>query len=130
LVTWISEGRTTASSETPSIPVVTSDVYEWVRGGFFVIHSAYGKKGHTSVAGLEVLGADGDTYRPTFCDSFGTVHVSQVDIDGDTITWQGEHTRCVATMSDEGFSRVAHREVTTESGEWTPSMDVTLRLVR
>jgi hypothetical protein len=37
----------------------------------------------------------------------------------------------VATMSDGGFTRVAHREVVvTESGEWTPSMDVTLRLVR
>lgn len=40
----------------PSVPIVTSDVSEWAVGGFFVVHSAYGKIGDTSVGGLDFSG--------------------------------------------------------------------------
>jgi hypothetical protein len=128
--TWINEGHTIATTDVPSIPIVTSDIYEWAPGGFFVVHSAYGKIGDTSVGGLEVIAVDGDSYSSTFYDSFGNVHTSRIDIDGDVITWRGDRTRCRATMTDGGSTQTAHHELLTESGEWTPSMDVTLRLVR
>jgi hypothetical protein len=53
---------------------LTSDVYEFAPGGFFVVHSAYGKIGDTSAGGVEIIGVDGDAYRLTFYDSFGNVH--------------------------------------------------------
>jgi hypothetical protein len=37
---WINEGHTVATRDIPSVPILTSDVYEWVPGGFFVVHSA------------------------------------------------------------------------------------------
>jgi len=45
---WINEGHTVASAQLPSLPILTSDVYEWAPGGFFVVHSAYGTETATA----------------------------------------------------------------------------------
>jgi len=52
---WINEGHTIETAEIPSVPILTSDVYEWAPGGFFVVHSAFGKIGETSVGGVEII---------------------------------------------------------------------------
>jgi hypothetical protein len=54
---WINEGATVATAGIPSVPIRTSDVYEWVPGGFFVVHTAFGKIGDTSVGGVSIIGA-------------------------------------------------------------------------
>jgi hypothetical protein len=84
---WINEGRTVATAEIPSVPILTSDVYEWAPGGFFVVHSAYGRIRESSVGGVEIIGAAGDAYVSTFYGSFGNVHTSRVEIDGNVIRW-------------------------------------------
>jgi hypothetical protein len=113
----------------PSVSILTNDIYEWVPGGFFVIHSAFGKIGDTSVGGIELIGVDDDSYSSTFYDSFGNMHLSRVEIDGNQIRWLGNRTRCVVTITDDGSTQVAHHEVGDGSGNWSPSMDVTLRKV-
>ena len=59
---WINEGATIAAADVPSVPIRTSDVYEWVPGGFFVVYTAFGKIGDTSVGGVSIIGVDGDAY--------------------------------------------------------------------
>ena len=78
---------------------------------------------------MEVIGVDGDGYRSTFYDSFGNVHFSRVEIDGDVIKWFAGRTRCVATITDSGMTQVAHHEVMVDGADWSASMDVTLRKV-
>src|ERR1700678_935703 len=57
---WINEGATIAADGIDSVPIRTSDVYEWVPGGFFVVHTAFGKIGETSVGGVSIIiGGDG-----------------------------------------------------------------------
>lgn len=124
---WINEGHTVATEHAPTLPIVTSDVYEWAPGGFFVVHSAYGKIGDTSVGGVEITAVDGDGYLSTFYDSFGNVHSSRVEVDGTVIKWLGERTRCTATISDDGLTQVAHHEASADGTTWLPSMEVTLR---
>ena len=126
---WINEGHTIAAPGIPSVPILTSDVYEFAPGGFFVVHSGYGKIGETSVGGVEIIGVDGDAYSSTFYDSFGNVHFSHVEIDGDVIKWFGDRTRCVATITDRGMTQVAHHEIRVDGTDWSPSMEVTLRKV-
>jgi hypothetical protein len=126
---WINEGHTVASAQLPSLPILTSDVYEWAPGGFFVVHSAYGKIAENSVGGIEVIGVDGDGYRSTLYDSFGNVHTSRVEIDGEVIRWLGERTRCTATITDGGSTQVAHHEASADGTTWAPSMEVTLRKI-
>jgi hypothetical protein len=124
---WINEGNTIASEGVPAMPILTSDVYEWAPGGFFVIHSAYGRIGDTSVGGLEVIGVDGDAYVSTFYDSFGNVHISKLIVDGNVMRWIGRRTRCIAEFTDGGTIQRAHHESSPDGIAWRPSMDVTLR---
>ncbi len=126
---WINEGRTIGTAEIPPVPILTSDVYEWAPGGFFVVHSAFGKIGETSVGGVEIIGVDGEAYRSTFYDSFGNVHRSRLEIEGDVIRWIGDRTRCTVTMTDDGMTQVARHESTADGVSWTASMDVTLRKI-
>jgi hypothetical protein len=126
---WINEGHTTGTAETPSVPILTSDVYEWVPGGFFVVHSAFGKIGETAVGGVEIIGVDGAAYRSAFYDSFGNVHHSRLEIEGDVIRWIGDRTRCTVTMSDGGMTQIARHDSSPDGVSWTASMDVTLRKV-
>jgi hypothetical protein len=103
-------------------------VYEWAPGGFFVVHSAYGRIGDASVGGVEIIGVAGDAYSSTFYDSFGNVHTSRVEIDGDAvIRWLGELTSCTATFTDGGMTQVAHHESSPGGVAWSASMEVTLR---
>jgi hypothetical protein len=67
---WINEGHTTGSSEIPAVPILTSDVYEWAPGGFFVVHSAFGKIGDQSDGGATQIcrheaNPDGVTWAPS-----------------------------------------------------------------
>ena len=126
---WINEGATVATADIPSAAIRTSDVYEWVPGGFFVVHTAFGKIGDTSVGGVSIIGVDGDAYDDTFYDSFGNAHRSRLEIDGDTHRWTGldGRTRCTVTMTDGGITQVARHESSVDGVTWTPSMDVVLR---
>jgi hypothetical protein len=126
---WINEGHTVATAQLPSLPILTSDVYEWAPGGFFVVHSAYGKIGENSVGGVEIIGVDGDGYRSTLYDSFGNVHTSRMEVDGEVIRWLGEDTRCTATITDDGSTQVARHEASADGTTWAPSMQVTLRKI-
>jgi hypothetical protein len=126
---WINEGRTIETAEILSVPILTSDVYEWAPGEFFVVHSAFGKIGETSVGGVEIIGVDGDAYSSTFYDSFGNVHRSRLEIEGDVIRWAGDRTRCTVTMTDEGMTQVARHESSADGVSWTASMDVTLHKI-
>jgi hypothetical protein len=123
---WINEGHTAGTAEIPSVPILTSDVYEWAPGGFFVVHSAFGRIGDTAVGGVEIIGVDGEAYRSTFYDSFGNVHRSRMEIDGDVIRWIGDRTRCTVTMTDDGLTQVAHHQSSADGVSWAASMDVTL----
>ena len=40
---WVNEGHATGTAEIPSVPILTSDVYEWAPGGFLVVHAVFGK---------------------------------------------------------------------------------------
>jgi hypothetical protein len=80
------------TQDIPSVPILTSDVYEWEPGGFFVVHSAY-----------------------------GNVHTSSVEITGDVIRWLGERRRCTATLTVVALRRHTTNRVPTASpgaGRW------------
>ena len=126
---WINEGRTAGTGEISPVPILTSDVYEWAPGGFFVVHSAFGKIGDTAVGGVEIIGVDGEAYLSTFYDSFGNVHRSRLEIEGNVLRWTGDRTRCTATITGDGMTQVAHHESSADGMSWTASMDVTLRKV-
>ena len=128
---WITEGETVASVGSPSTPIVASDVYQWVPGGRFVMHPAYGRIGSTGVGGLEVIGYDADTgqYRTHFFDSQGNIVIEALSYRDGVWTWQGAHARCTGVFTDGGRTLTARHERSDDGKHWEPSMTVTLRRI-
>jgi Protein of unknown function (DUF1579) len=72
---WITLGETIPADGTPPLEIRASDIYEWVAGGFLLVHTAYGRIGETDVGGVELIGYDAETkkFRTYFFDSQGNI---------------------------------------------------------
>ncbi len=128
---WINEGYTVEDAESPSVKILTSDIYEWMPGGFFVLHTAYGRIGNIDVGGTEILGYDQSAkkYFTRFYDSRGNVSESDLIVNGDTWIWKGQTTGCTAVFTENGKVQTAHHIRLDKSGNWVPSMEVVLTKV-
>lgn len=128
---WITEGMTIATDGSPSLPIHASDVYEWMPGGFFVLHTAYGRIGDVDVGGTEIIGYEAaiGKYQTHFFDSFGNFTTHDLTFRDGTWTWQGETTRATAVFSDDGKTQTAQHERSDDGANWVPSMEVTLTKV-
>jgi hypothetical protein len=128
---WINAGHTVSRPGVPAAQILTSDIYDWAPGGFFVIHSAYGLIGDITVGAVEIIGYDpgAGCYRSQLFDSQGNASVSQLRLADGAWTWTGERTRCTATFSDDGSVQTAHHELSEDGRTWQPSMNVTLRKI-
>jgi len=125
---WINRGHTINDDGSPELTITTSDVYEWAPGGFFVVHSAYGRVGEFSGGGVEIIGYDemsGD-YTSHLFDSAGNVIVSRLVAHGDTWTYHGDTTRATVEFSDDNHVQTVVHERTDDGTTYTPSMNVTL----
>jgi hypothetical protein len=47
---YLTEGETVARPNAPAVPMVASDVSQWVPGEYFVMHPANGRIGAVGVA--------------------------------------------------------------------------------
>ena len=128
---WMTEGATVADGNTPSLNIAASDVYEWAPGGFFVVHSAYGRIGETGAGGIEIIGYDRESgkYLTHFFDNQGNRQQQELKIGSDSVMWIGAKTRCKATISADGTVMTAHHERSEDGANWSPSMEVTLTKV-
>ena len=127
----INEGYTISTPDAPQRKILTSDVYEWMPGGFFVLHTAYGRIGNMDVGGTEILSYDpaGKKYYSHFYDSGGNIDVQELTVAGDSWTWKGRTTGCTAVFSEGGKVQTAHHVKLDEHGKWVPSMEVVLTKV-
>jgi hypothetical protein len=128
---WINEGHTINDDGSTGLAITTSDVYEWAPGGFFIVHSAYGRIGDFGVGGIEIIGYDeaSGEYRSHFFDSQGNVVVRRLVARGNTWIYQGDTTRSTVEFSDDhGVQTVLH-ERTDDGATYMPSMKVTLTKV-
>jgi hypothetical protein len=64
---WINEGHTIDERGNPGMRIITSDIYEWAPGGFFVLHTAHGRIGEFGGGAVTrratVVFGDGDTVQ-------------------------------------------------------------------
>jgi Protein of unknown function (DUF1579) len=128
---WITEGETIPTDGAPATKIQASDIYEWVAGGFFVLHTAYGRIGDTSVGGIEIIGYDAETgtFRTHFFDSQGNISNQDPTFRDGTWTWSGTHARAAAVLNDDGAAMPTLHEWSDDGVNWRPSMKVTLRKV-
>jgi hypothetical protein len=126
---WINEGHVVMPDGTPGPGIVTSDVYEWMPGRFFVLHSAHGTVGGIAAGATEVVGFDAalGEYRSYLFDSQGNVSTHRLLHDGDTWTYAGDNTRATVEFVDGGrVQSVLHERSDDGGATWVTSMVVTL----
>jgi hypothetical protein len=124
-------GHTIPTDGEPRLDIHASDVYEWVAGRFFVVHTAYGRVGDVDVGGIELIGYDPETkiFRTHFFDSQGNISSQDLTFEAGTWTWSGTHARATGVLSDDGQAMPTLHEWSEDGANWRPSMDVTLRKV-
>jgi hypothetical protein len=132
---WRTEGQTVADRGAPSLPIRSSDEYEWLPGGFFLVHFWDGQVGDADVHGIEIIGYDvtRGAYRTHFFDSDGHSGSEDLTVRDRTWTWVGRQVmgsawhRCTSVVSEDGHSMQATHERSQDGTSWTPWMEVTLR---
>lgn len=134
---WRTEGRTTPTEGVPALPIQSSDEYEWLPGGFFLIHRWNGHVGDAEVHGIEIIGYDAASghYQTHFFDNDGNSGAEDLTVCDRTWTWLGnqvmgsEWHRCTSVVSDDGNTMRASHDRSPDGSSWTPWMDVTLRRI-
>ncbi|MFN8524524.1 MAG: DUF1579 family protein [Chloroflexota bacterium] len=128
---WINVGRTIPSRSEPPLDIITSDVYEWLTGRTWVLHTAYGRIGSMGGGAVEMIGYDRETgkYASHLYDSLGNMSIHKLTIDGDSMAWRGRGTSCTAEFTEGGKVQTAHHVRLGAHGNWVPAMEVVLTRV-
>jgi hypothetical protein len=127
----------------PRIPVVGTDVYEVLAGGYFLVHHVDVTVGEQRVRAIEVIGepdAAGGGYLARSFDSDGNAELMRVTIDedgvfhfagGPDIARAAQPTdastarvRSTLTAAEDRRSMTAHWERSDDGIDWQPWMDI------
>ena len=120
-------GQVLASDSGPGFPFAGTDTYEWVPGGFFLLHRVDVDMGGERVQALEIIGWDAErgTYPMRSFDSQGNTGEMQAAVRDGTWTFQGDAERFTGAFSDGGAT-LSGRWERREGERWLPWMDVRL----
>ena len=129
--TWKTTGATRATADAPSERIDATDRYEWMEGGFFLLHHVDSRTPYAGKA-LEIIGQDtvGDRYRVTGYDSEGRTRTSTYELKGRELRISAETERLTGAFSNDGETLNGTWERTKDGLRWLPWKDVTLRKVR
>lgn len=125
---WRTAGRVLAGPSTPEQEIAGIDTYEWLPGGFFLLHRVDVLIGGERVQALEVIGwdAERDAYFAHAYDDRGGREVMRAAFRDGTWTFLGDASRFTGSFG-EGGATLAGRWERREGDEWVPWMEVRLR---
>lgn len=125
---WTTQGRTKATPSAPAAEIVGTDTYEWLEGGYFLVHRVDVRIGAKQVKALEIIAYDAssETYRTHAFDSQGNYGTYQARVHGAAWTFMGTSERATVVPSDAGTTMTITWERSTDGLSWLPWMDMTL----
>ncbi|WP_280152194.1 DUF1579 family protein [Piscinibacter sp. XHJ-5] len=132
---WALSGHQQASPFGPAAEVAASESYEWLPGRFFLVHRFEGRVGAQPMACIEIAGYD---------DGAGCYRFHAFYNDGRTMQWNGREdgdtwvlegawpddsgrplkVRCTMWFIDDGHTRTARWEHSTDGVSWQTFWDV------
>ncbi|WP_420128047.1 DUF1579 family protein [Longimicrobium sp.] len=125
---WRTSGQVLASGSAPALEIAGVDEYEWLPGGFFLLHRVDVRIGGEPARALEIIGWDAGrgTYFMRSFDDQGNAGEMQARVHADG-TWRfaGDTERFTGVFSDGGDTLTGRWE-RREGDEWLPWMDVHL----
>jgi Protein of unknown function (DUF1579) len=125
---WKTEGWT---RDAPATRIDAVDTYEWLTGGFSVLHRVDALVGDQKVEGAEIIGWDPEraAYLTQYFGSDGpnSYEATLGEEDG-ALVWRMRSgtDRFTGTFSDDGNTLTGHWESLDEDSNWRPWMDITL----
>jgi Protein of unknown function (DUF1579) len=139
---WRSEGHVVGDDP---VPITGVDIYEWLAGGFFLVHHVDVVIGQQQVQALELMGEydpANDTFTARAYDNLGKVTVMQARVDEQGVwrfTGGGDvasvarpasadasgAVRSTLTLSPDRASMTARWERSDDGASWQPWMDMT-----
>jgi Protein of unknown function (DUF1579) len=128
---WKTEGRTEETADAPAVEIDAWDTYEWLPGGFALLHSVDARVGDEKVEGAEIIGWDParGAYVTQYFGSDGpsAYEASLAEEDG-RLTWsmRSAADRFSGTFSDDGDTISGRWEQLDGDGSWRPWMRITL----
>jgi hypothetical protein len=138
---WRSEGHIVGDT---SVPITGTDIYEWLPGGFFLVHHVDVVIGEQKVQALEIIGEydpTTDSFTGRAYDNLGNITIMRARVDDQgvwTFTGGGDiapaaqpspdtsgAVRSTLTVSANKSSMTAKWERSDDGSTWQPWMDMT-----
>jgi len=129
---WNTEGFTIADPEGSSQKIQATDIYEWLPGGFFLIHHADAQVGDEKINIIEIIGyndSDKSYYSHSF-DSRGNYATFRLSINEGLLKITGTTERFTGKINREATLITGKWERSDNGLDWQHSMDVKLTKVR
>ena len=107
------------------------DTYEWLPGGYFLVHHVDGRMGDDVVKTLEIIGYDAvrAMYFSHAFDNHGNVATYDASLSGRAWSIRGGSERFAGTFSEDGRALTGTWERKADDGEWHHWMTIKLTKV-
>ncbi len=124
---WNTVGEVLAGPGAPAMPIEGVDSYEWLPGGYFLLHRVDVRIGGEPEEALEVIGWDaaGGSYFMHSYDGRGNAGTMRASVRGGVWTFRGDAARFTGGFGDGGRV-LSGRWERREGSRWLPWMDVRL----
>jgi hypothetical protein len=139
---WRSAGHIVGDD--PPVPITGTDIYEWLPGGFFLVHRVDVVIGEQRVQALELIGEydpAADSFTARSYDNLGDVTIMRARVDEQGV-WRftggadtarvarpaadaGGAVRSTLTVSADRSGMTARWERSDDGASWQPWMDMT-----
>lgn len=128
---WRTKGWTRETSEGPAARIEATDTYEWLPGGFGLLHTVDARVGEEHVEGAEIIGWDPerDAYATQYFGSDGpSAYEARLTEEDGALVWsmRSSQDRFTGTFSKDGNTITGHWEQLDDEENWQPWMDVKL----
>jgi hypothetical protein len=129
--TWKTDGRTKETPDAPAVKIDAVDAYEWLPGGYGLLHTVDANVGDEKVEGAEIIGYDPDrgAYVTQYFGSDGpAAYEANLTQEGEGLTWRmrSRTDRFTGVFNEDGSVLTGHWELLGDSGDWEPWMDITV----
>ncbi len=129
--TWKTEGCTRETAGAPAARIDAVDTYEWLPGGFALLHRVDAHVGDQKVEGAEIIGYDPArrTYVTQYFGSDGpSAYEASLNEEEGALVWRmrSETDRFTGIFTDDGNTIAGHWELLGDDLSWQAWMDVTL----
>jgi hypothetical protein len=128
---WRTQGWTKPTGENPPARIDAKDTYEWLPGGFALLHRVEARVGEERVEGAEMIGWDPvrSAYITQYFGSDGqnAYHATLIEEEGALVwTMRSQTDRFAGRFTSDGNTINGHWERLDEHENWQAWMDITL----